>query len=581
MNKALETYKEWINNNDIDASSKEELLGIENDAKEIEERFYTDLDFGTAGLRGILGAGTNRMNIYTIALATAGYGKVISKRGKKAMEKGVAVSYDTRICSDQFAEMVVRVLCSMGIKVYLMEEGRPVPVLSYAIRKYGCIGGIMITASHNPSKYNGFKVYGEDGSQLNPKDAEKVKKEMENIDNTFAFAKSLKTLDSLHNQCAVEYMGENLDKSYTDMLLALSINPEIAKKHSDMKIVYSPLNGTGNKPVRRVLKELGFNNVIVVPEQELPDGRFPTVKVPNPELRETMELAIRLAEKNEASLAIATDPDSDRTGLCVRDNKGEYRVLTGNQIGLLLMEYILDSKASRGELQKNSFCVSTIVSTKLSKIICDYYGVELYEVLTGFKFIGEKIKELDEFGEQHFQFGFEESFGYLAGTNVRDKDAVVSSMLLSEMAAVSEEQGETLFDRLERIYDKFGYAAEKTVAITREGMEGKRQIEKALENLRKDYNMLKIEAESVKDYLEGYEYIMATGEKKKLDLPSSNVLIYELGGIDWLCVRPSGTEPKLKIYFGFYGEDKEAAEEKLERISKAVISIIEDELKGE
>ncbi len=579
MTKALDTYKKWIDSEDIDDSTREELLGIENDTKEIEERFYADLDFGTAGLRGILGAGTNRMNVYTAALATAGYGKVIAKRGKDAIERGVAVSYDTRICSDEFAEMAVRVLCSMGIKVYLTEEGRPVPVLSYSIRKYGCIGGIMITASHNPSKYNGLKVYGEDGSQLNPDDAKKVKMEMENIVDGFALTKSLTTLDSFHDQCAVEYMGENLDKSYTEMLLGLSINPEIVKKHADMKIVYSPLNGTGNKPVRRVLKELGFNNVMVVPEQEHPDGRFPTVEVPNPELRETMELSIKLAEKTQASLVIATDPDSDRTGLCVRDDKGKYRVLTGNQIALLLMEYILDSKASRGELPENSFCVSTIVSTKLARTICEYYGVVLYEVLTGFKYIGEKIKDLDEFGEQHFQFGFEESFGYLAGTDVRDKDAVVASMLLSEMAAVSMEKGETLFDRLEKIYEKFGYAAEKTVAITREGMEGKKKIESALVNLRKDFKLEGVVA--VKDYLDGYKCIIATGEKEKLDLPSSNVLIYEMEGIDWLCVRPSGTEPKLKIYFGFYGDNKAAAENKLERISKAVIDRIQEELKGE
>ena len=566
MTEATKKYKEWLDSIYLDEDTRKELLNIEKEENEIEERFYTDIDFGTAGLRGIRGAGTNRINIYNIALATLGYGKVIKSKGKEAMGRGIAVSYDTRICSLEYAEIAVKVLCELGIKVYLVSEGRPVPVLSYAIREYKCVGGIMITASHNPSKYNGFKVYGDDGCQLNPDDAKKVKTEMEKISNIFEFVNSLKCIDELCKACAVTYLSEDLDKSYNDMLLSLSINRDAVKKHSDMKIVYSPLNGTGNKPVRRVLKELGFNNVIVVSEQENPDGNFPTVEVPNPELRETMEMSIELAKKENASLAIATDPDSDRTGLCVRDNDGEYRLLSGNQIGILLMEYILSEKSQRGELPENSFCVSTIVSTKLSRNICEHYGVKLYEVLTGFKFIGEQIKKHDEYGDGHFQFGFEESFGYLAGTKVRDKDAVV-------------------FDRLERIHKEYGYAAEKTVAIICEGMEGKKSIDDTMTKLRKNLetslDIAGIKVNAVNDYLTGTRYFSAFGDVKEIEFPPSNVLIYELEGNDWIGVRPSGTEPKLKLYFGFYSDDSNLASMRLMEVSNAVADKMNYELKGE
>ena len=511
MTSAMIKYENWRSNPYIDDETKKELADIENNEIEINERFSLDIDFGTAGLRGIRGAGTNRINVYNIALATLGYGKVLLEKGDSVKARGIAVSYDTRICSYEYAEMVVKVLCELGIKTYLVFEGRPVPMLSYAIREYDCVGGIMITASHNPSKYNGFKVYGEDGCQLNPSDAKKVKNEMEKISNIFEFVNSLKSIDKLSKECAVIYLGEELDQSYNDMLLSLAINGEIVKKHGDMKIVYSPLNGTGNKPVRRVLGSLGFKDIIVVPEQENPDGNFPSVDVPNPELKETMELSINLAKKTEASLAIATDPDADRTGLCVRDHDGEYRLLSGNQIGILLMEYILSEKSKKGILPKNSFCVSTIVSTKLSRNICEDYGVKLYEVLTGFKFIGEKIKEHDEQGDEHFQFGFEESFGYLLGTKVRDKDAVVSSMILSEMAAVSLEMGETLFDRLERIYNKYGYAAEKTISIICEGLEGKKNIDDTMTKLRKNLetslDIAGIKVNSVNDYLTGTQIL--------------------------------------------------------------------------
>lgn len=585
MTSAMIKYENWRSNPYIDDETKKELADIENNEIEINERFSLDIDFGTAGLRGIRGAGTNRINVYNIALATLGYGKVLLEKGDSVKARGIAVSYDTRICSYEYSEMVVKVLCELGIKTYLVFEGRPVPMLSYAIREYDCVGGIMITASHNPSKYNGFKVYGEDGCQLNPSDAKKVKNEMEKISNIFEFVNSLKSIDKLSKECAVIYLGEDLDQSYNDMLLSLAINGEIVKKHGDMKIVYSPLNGTGNKPVRRALGSLGFKDIIVVPEQENPDGNFPSVDVPNPELKETMELSINLAKKTEASLAIATDPDADRTGLCVRDHDGEYRLLSGNQIGILLMEYILSEKSKKGILPKNSFCVSTIVSTKLSRNICEDYGVKLYEVLTGFKFIGEKIKEHDEQGDEHFQFGFEESFGYLLGTKVRDKDAVVSSMILSEMAAVSLERGETLFDRLERIYDKYGYAAEKTISIICEGLEGKKNIDDTMTKLRKNLetslDIAGIKVNSVNDYLTGTKYYSSFGDTIKIDLPSSNVLIYELEGNDWLAIRPSGTEPKLKLYFGFYSDDKNLANMRLSEVSSAVIDKMNYELKGE
>ena len=434
-----------------------------DDKTEIEDRFYQDLQFGTAGLRGVLGAGTNRMNVYTVGRAADGFARYIEELGEEACQRGIAISYDSRRFSPEFAALTARIFVGHGIRVYLSDELRPVPMLSYAIRHYNCVGGVMITASHNPKQYNGFKAYGEDGGQLPPEAAGVVSRYMAAETDLTGLLSRVISQEEAEKSDLYVVIGEELDRDYTDMLLSLSISQDAVKRHHDLKIIYTPLHGSGNKPVRRVLKELGFTNVLVVPEQEKPDPDFSTVAVPNPEVRSALQLAIDLAEREGADLVIATDPDADRTGVCVRTSDGDYQILTGNQIGLLLMDYILGAKKASGTLPEKSFVVTTIVSSKLTRAIARYYNVELYEVLTGFKFIAEQIKERDEEGDMHFQFGFEESFGYLAGRDVRDKDAVVASMLIGEMAALAADANETLYDRLLKLNEVYGYAAEATV----------------------------------------------------------------------------------------------------------------------
>ncbi|MBR5417747.1 MAG: phospho-sugar mutase, partial [Clostridiales bacterium] len=468
-----ELYKFWSEDPYFDEATRAELKAIKDDKKEIEERFYRDLEFGTAGLRGILGAGTNRMNMYIVSKASAGLGQFIVSEGEEAMKRGVVISYDSRHFSPEFAEITARTLTSMGIRVFLSDELRPVPMLSYSVRWHKAFAGVMITASHNPSKYNGYKVYGEDGGQVPPEAASKILGFIEGIEDIRTIHPD--TLDEAKAKGLLTYWGEEVDEAYTDMLDKLVIDRQAILNQKDMSIVYTPLHGSGNKPVRRILKKIGLENVHIVTEQELPDGSFPTVEVPNPENPKALSMAIDLAKKVDADLVIGTDPDSDRIGIAVRttvDGKETYVPFTGNQVGLMILDYILDSKKSAGELPEGSFAVTTIVSSKLAGAICKYYGVELQEVLTGFKFIGERIKLDDEFGNKHFQFGFEESYGYLAGLDVRDKDAVVGAMLIAGMYAQSRERGQSLVDRLENIYKRFGYGFEETVSITLEGKEG-------------------------------------------------------------------------------------------------------------
>ncbi|NLL64259.1 MAG: phospho-sugar mutase [Clostridiaceae bacterium] len=560
----------WQTDPFFDEETRKELTAIKDDPAEIEERFYQNLEFGTAGLRGILGAGTNRMNIYTVAWAAEGFASYVDELGDEAKERGIAISYDSRHYSPEFAEVAACIFAKHKIKVHLYPELRPVPMLSFAVRYFNCVGGIMITASHNPKEYNGFKAYGEDGSQLAPEAADIVMAKMNEIDDITTL--SWPTIDEALESGYVEYISSEVDDAYINMLKDLSINGDKVKAQSDMKIIYTPLHGAGNKPVRRILKELGFTNVIVVPEQAEPDPDFSTVKNPNPEYREALELAIQLADKEKADLVIANDPDADRTGLAVRRNDGSYQVLTGNQIGLLLMEYILSAKSQRGELPDQSFVATTIVSTKLTKKVAAAYDVDLYEVLTGFKFIGELIKNLDEFGDQHFQFGFEESFGYLSGTDVRDKDAVVASMLLAEMAATARDEGLTISDYLDRLYEKYGYGFENTISISMEGITGLTKIQNALTTLREDKSPTfgDVNVKAIRDYKEQNRMDFETGEETKLDLPESNVLLYEVDGLDWFCVRPSGTEPKIKVYTGTYGDDREETRERLDQLTKAV-----------
>jgi len=588
-------YEIWSSDTYFDDLTREELAGIREDKTEIEERFYRDLAFGTGGLRGIIGAGTNRMNIYTVAKATAGLAKYIVSEGPGAMSKGVAVSYDSRHFSPEFAQMAARVLTHAGIRVFLSDELRPVPLLSYSVRYFKAFSGVMITASHNPSKYNGYKVYGEDGGQVTLEAADEILARMEEFkDVRMAAADSM---DQAKASGLLTMFGEEVDQSYTDMLEGLVIDQAAIDRHKDMPIVYTPLHGSGNKPVRRILSRVGFTNIYVVPEQEQPDGSFPTVISPNPEDPRALAMGIELAKKVGANLVIGTDPDSDRVGVAVRttDNGQEtYKPLTGNQVGILILDYILSSKKALGTLPAKSFAITTIVSSKLAGPICEYYGVELQEVLTGFKFIGERIRIDDEEGDKHFQFGFEESYGYLSGLQVRDKDAVVSAMLIAGMAAQSQDKNETLLDRIENLYTRFGYGFEDAVSITLEGKEGTERIAGAMFALRTELQAVKTPAEApgllagmqvkaVRDYQTSTRFDFDCKDfcVSAIDLPVSDVLLYELGGekgIDWACVRPSGTEPKIKIYIGIYGADKKTAIARLADVKKRMSAIVEGKL---
>ncbi|MBO4636348.1 MAG: phospho-sugar mutase [Clostridiales bacterium] len=587
-----DTYQIWSTDPYFDGKTREELLSIGGDEKEIEDRFYKDLEFGTGGLRGILGAGTNRMNVYTVAKASAGLANYIVDSGKDAMERGVVISYDSRHFSPEFAEIAATTLAAYGVRVRLSDELRPVPMCSFAVRYFNAFAGVMVTASHNPPKYNGYKVYGEDGGQVTNEAASAI---LENMAR-FADVRTIRTMelsDAL-DQGLITRFGPEVDIDYTAMLTELVIDKGAIERQSDMSIIYTPLHGSGNKPVRRILRTVGFKNVTIVPQQEIPDGSFPTVKTPNPEDPAALTMGIEIAKKTGALLVFGTDPDSDRLGIAIRCADGSYKCLTGNQVGLMLLDYILDSKKQAGILPEDSFVCTTIVSSKLCASICKAYGVELQETLTGFKFIGERIKIDDEFGNKHFQFGFEESYGYLSGTSVRDKDAVVAAMLVCGMAAQSKDRGETLLDRLEGIYRKYGYGYEQAVSFTLEGKEGLDKIKGAMDELRSELEACKNSDEAkdliggpsvvaVRDYSKSvrYDFSGGTVTTTELTLPKSNVLLYELGGdkgLDWACARPSGTEPKLKIYFGVYDKEDREAQDRLSKIKSEMSSYVQGKL---
>ena len=591
----MKEYEFWSTDPFFDEGTRNELIAIKDDRKEIEDRFYRDLEFGTAGLRGVLGAGTNRMNIYTVAKASEGLAKFILSCGDEAVARGVVISYDSRHFSPEFAQITAQVLAANGIPSRLSDELRPVPVLSFSVRYFKAFAGVMITASHNPSKYNGYKVYGEDGGQVPPEAAAAVLSNIEAISDI----RTIKMMDIEEAKAKglVTAFGPEIDDAFTKMLTKLVVDPEAIAKQADMSIVYTPLHGSGNKPVRRILEAVGFKNIHIVPEQELPDGSFPTVSLPNPENPEALSMAIELAKKTDASLVFGTDPDSDRIGAAARvveNGEVKYKCFTGNQMGLMLLDYILDAKKKLGTLPDKSFAVTTIVSSKLVKTICDYYGVELQETLTGFKFIGERIKLDDEFGDKHFQFGFEESYGYLSGVDVRDKDAVVAAMLICNMAAASFEKGETLADRLDHLYEKYGFGIEQTISCTLEGKEGIEKIGSCMVELRKELadckdlkqaeNLLGgATVKAVRDYKESKRYVFTESgvEIEEITLPKSNVLLYELGGkkgIDWACARPSGTEPKLKIYMGVYDSDESSAKTSFETIKGQVEGYVKSKL---
>lgn len=570
-----DTYNDWLQNPYFDEATKEELRAIADDEKEIEDRFYRQLEFGTGGLRGVIGAGTNRMNIYTVRQATQGLANyIISQNGQ---EKGVAIAYDSRIMSPEFATEAALCLNANGIKTYRFTSLRPTPELSFAVRKLGCIAGIVVTASHNPREYNGYKVYWEDGAQITPPHDKNILAEVAKV-TSFDLVKTMEKADAVAAGLYQEIDTE-IDEAYMEELKKQSIHPEvISEMAKDFTIVYTPLHGTGNIPVRRVLKELGFEKVYVVPEQEKPDGTFPTVAYPNPESPKAFELALALAKKVDADIVLATDPDADRLGVYCKDTKsGNYVSFTGNMSGMLIAEYILKERTATGTMPENPALVETIVTTDMAKVIAQAYGVHLIEVLTGFKYIGEQIRLFEENHTYNYVFGLEESYGCLAGTYARDKDACVAVMMLCEVASWYKKQGKTLWDAMLAMYEKYGYFKEGLETITLKGMDGAQQIQQmmaeAREHLPQQIGDAKVLA--VRDYKTDVRYDMTDGSKSATGLPTSNVLYYELEDHSWCCVRPSGTEPKIKFYFGVKGTSLSDAEAKLDGLQKAMMALFE------
>lgn len=570
-----ESYEEWLRNPYFDEATKEELRSIGDDDNEIKERFYRELEFGTAGLRGVIGAGTNRMNIYTVRKATQGLANYIIKNN--GQEKGVAIAYDSRRMSPEFADEAARCLAANGIKAYIFESLRPTPELSYAVRRLGCIAGINITASHNPPEYNGYKVYWEDGAQITPPHDKGIMDEVKAVTDY----NTVKTMDREEAKTAglYEVIGEEVDDGYIAELKKQVIHQDsINAVGRDLKIVYSPLHGTGNIPARRILKELGFTNVYVVKEQELPDGEFPTVSYPNPEAKEAFELGLKLAKEVDADLILATDPDADRLGVYVKDTaSGEYKVLTGNMSGCLLADYEIGQRKALYGLPDDGFLIKTIVTSNLADAIAKGYDIGLIEVLTGFKYIGQQILKFETTGKGTYLFGFEESYGCLIGTHARDKDAIVATMALCEAAAYYRTQGKTLWDAMLDMYERYGYYKDDIQSITLKGIEGVQKIQQIMDTLRKNppaeiggYTVLKArdyQADTIKDTV--------TGEVTKTGLPSSNVLYYDLSDDAWVCVRPSGTEPKVKFYYGIKGNSLADAEEKSAKLGEEVLAMID------
>lgn len=566
-----ESYEKWLNDPYFDEETKAELREIAGDEKEIEDRFYRSLEFGTGGLRGVIGAGTNRMNIYTVRQATQGLANYIIKSNGQA--KGVAIAHDSRLFSPEFAREAARVLNANGIKTYLTESLRPTPYLSYAVRELGCIAGIMVTASHNPREYNGYKVYWEDGAQIVPPHDKGILAEVAKVTD-FADVKIMDE-DDARAVGLFNIIGTDFDDKYIAEVKKQSIHPEIiADAAKDLVIAYTPLHGTGNVSVRRVLRELGFEKVYVEPEQKIPDGRFPTVAYPNPEDPKAWERVLRLAEEVKADIVLATDPDADRLGVYCRDTETrEYISFTGNMSGMLIAEYILRERRATGTMPENPALVETIVTTDMAKVLAEAYDVKLIEVLTGFKYIGEQIKIFDETGCNNYVFGLEESYGCLAGTYARDKDAIVAVMMLCEVAAFYKKQGMTLWDAMQKLYDNYGYFREGLDTLTCKGIDGAEQIKQRMESFRndppKEIGGLKVLA--MRDYKTGERLDIETGEKTPTGLPESNVLYYELDDHSWCCVRPSGTEPKIKFYYGVRDTSLEGADERLDMIRKDLL----------
>ena len=569
------SYEEWLQNPYFDEATKKELESIRENENEIKERFYADLEFGTAGLRGIIGAGTNRMNVYTVRKATQGLANYICKQGME--KRGVAIAYDSRRMSTEFAKEAALCLAANGIKAYIFETLRPTPELSFAVRELHCAAGINVTASHNPPEYNGYKVYWEDGAQITPPHDSRIMNEVKSVTD-YSTVKTM-TEEQAKSKGLYEVIGKEIDDKYMEELKKQVLHWDSIKEvGKDIKIVYTPLHGTGNIPVRRVLKELGFEQVYVVPEQELPDGEFPTVSYPNPEAEEAFKLGLLLAKEKDADLVLATDPDADRLGVYVKDTKSnQYIPLTGNMSGCLLADYeIGQKKAIEGNLPKDGALIKTIVTSNMAAAIAKYYGVQLIEVLTGFKYIGQKILGFEQSGKGSYLFGFEESYGCLIGTHARDKDAIVATMALCEAAAYYKTKGMTLWDAMIELYERYGYYKDGVKAIGLSGIEGLEKIQSIMNTLRENppkevagYKVL-----SARDYKADTVKNLETGETTSTGLPNSNVLYYELSDQAWLCVRPSGTEPKIKFYFGVVGESLNDADKRAEEFSDAILKMV-------
>ncbi len=570
----LEEYKKWCESSEFDEETKKELIAIKDDEKEIEDRFYKELEFGTAGLRGVIGAGTNRMNKYTVGKATQGLANYILEQGTQ--DKGVAISYDSRRMSKEFSLLTALILNANGIKTYLFENLRPVPELSFTVRKLKCTAGVMITASHNPPKYNGYKVYWDDGAQIvEPRDKEIIAK--------VRAVESFSEIKEISKEEAIEkglfnVIGTEMDDEYISVLKSKILNPEIVKEQGKkLKVVYTPLHGTGNTIAGRLFKEIGMENVYVVPEQRDPDGEFPTVSYPNPEDKAAFKLALELAKKEDADVVLATDPDADRLGIFAKDAKtGEYMEYTGNMSALLIAEYRIEQMKEKGILPEDGMFITTIVSSDLAKAIAKYYNLECIEVLTGFKNIGRIMRQEEEKNGMKYVFGFEESYGCLIGDYARDKDGIAAVMALCEAACYYASKGKTLWDAMEDIYKKYGYYKEAQVSIVMEGAEGAEKIKEMMTNMRNtpvekigEYKVL-----TFKDVEKDYVKDMVTGEESKTGLPKSNVLYYALEDNNWCCVRPSGTEPKIKLYMGVKGTSDEDAAKKLEALKEAMVAIV-------
>lgn len=574
MKDYMKIYGQWLEDPYFDADTKNELRAIADDENEIRERFYMDLEFGTAGLRGIIGAGINRMNIYTVRRATQGLANYIKKQGGE--EKGVAIAFDSRRMSPEFAMEAAMTLAANGIKAYKFESLRPTPELSFAVRELGCIAGINITASHNPPEYNGYKVYWEDGAQFTPPHDKGVLEEVLAIED-LSTVKTTSEEEALRSG-KYQVIGKEIDDKYIENVKAQVVNQDaIDRMQKDITIIYTPLHGTGNIPARRVMKELGFENVYVVPEQELPDGDFPTVSYPNPEAEEAFALGLKLAKEKDADLVLATDPDADRLGVYVKDAKtGEYHPLTGNMSGSLLCDYVLSQKQAKGQIPADGQVIKSIVTTNLVNAVAEHYGCELVEVLTGFKYIGQQILKEEQTGKGTYMFGMEESYGCLIGTYARDKDAISATAALCEAAAYYKEKGMTLWDAMLAMYEKYGYYKDTVKSIGLKGIEGLAKIQEIMENFRQeppkalgDYTVT-----AARDYKAGTIMDMASGAVRPTGLPSANVLYYEMNDGAWLCVRPSGTEPKIKFYYGVKGASMEDADIRSEKMGAELTELV-------